>query len=561
MRIAALATFFFAASACVSTREAEIPDEVVEIVARLNTDSPWVFESTDDGSYFGYSVSEAGDVNGDGYGDVIIGAPFYSNDKTAEGAAWVFHGSETGLVSSTPDWGVEGDQNSAIYGYSVSYAGDVDGDGFGDVIVGAPFFDNGTQSDVGKVFVYLGSDSGLSSSPAWTKEGDEADSKLGFSVSSAGDMNGDGFADVVFGAPQWQNCQGKVFVYAGAESSPLSYDLLSNPGEPSSSFGRSVALAGDVNGDGFSDVIVGSPSYSNGNSEHEGRARIFLGGSSVTEPVWNPGPHQASSSFGESVSAAGDVNGDGYGDVVVGAPYFSNGEDKEGGAFLYFGSNGGLLDSHDRMVESDEAIAYFGESVSTAGDLNGDGFADIVVGARRYGNGGSAFVYYGFDGSIDATQSETLGADETGTLFGGAVSSAGDVNGDGFADLIVGAEGWGNDNEGAAYVYLGQADVPSPTEDWFVEGDEEEAWLGSAVSIAGDVNGDGFNDVIIGAELKGNGGAAQVFHGSLTGPVLSPSWEGSCDASNARYGASVAGAGDINGDGYGDIVVGARYFD
>src|SRR5262249_6634619 len=146
---------------------------------------------------FGYSVGTAGDVNGDKASDVIVGAPQYLGN----GAAFVYHGSETGL-SLTPDWTVLSDQGGTQFGHSVGAAGDVDGDQFADVIVGAPTYDNG-QTDEGAAFAYYGSAAGLSLTPDWRAESNQDFASFGFAVSGAGSVNGDKYADVLVGVPSF----------------------------------------------------------------------------------------------------------------------------------------------------------------------------------------------------------------------------------------------------------------------------------------------------------------------------------------------------------------------
>ena len=164
-------------------------------------------------------MATAGDVNGDGYADVIVGAPNYDNGQTDEGRAFVYYGSASGL-STTANWTAESNQASAYFGYSVATAGDVNGDGYADVIVGAPNYDNG-QTDEGRAFVYHGSASGLSATANWTAESNQASAYFGYSVATAGDVNGDGYADVIVGAPNYDNGQtdeGRAFVYHGSAS-------------------------------------------------------------------------------------------------------------------------------------------------------------------------------------------------------------------------------------------------------------------------------------------------------------------------------------------------------
>jgi hypothetical protein len=150
----------------------------------LSTSPNWTAESNQVGARFGWSVSSAGDVNGDGFSDVIVGADGFSNGEAFEGAAFVYHGSATGL-STSANWTAESNQGNARFGFSVSSAGDVNGDGFSDVIVGAYGFEN-DQFGEGAVFIYHGSATGLSTSANWTAVGNQAFAGFGWSVSSAG---------------------------------------------------------------------------------------------------------------------------------------------------------------------------------------------------------------------------------------------------------------------------------------------------------------------------------------------------------------------------------------
>jgi hypothetical protein len=143
-------------------------------------------------------VNTAGDVNGDGYDDVIVGSWAYSNDQVGVGRAYAYDGSNSGL-STTADWIVEGDQQDALFAVDVGTAGDVNGDGYGDVIVGAANYSNG-QLDEGRAFAYYGSSSGLSPTATWTAESDQAGASFGWSAGTAGDVNGDGYAEVIVGA-------------------------------------------------------------------------------------------------------------------------------------------------------------------------------------------------------------------------------------------------------------------------------------------------------------------------------------------------------------------------
>ena len=153
-------------------------------------------------------------------------------------------------------------------------------------------------------------------------------------------------------------------------------------------------------------------------------------------------------------------SGDGYSDVVVGARYYGNGEGSEGAAFVYHGSAGGLAMTVSTQLASNQAGALFGSSVASAGDVNGDGYSDVIVGALGYSHGGAAFVYHGSAGGLAMIASVQLESNQVYASFGNSVASAGDVNGDGYSDVIVGADRYdnGEDNEGAAFIYHGNSD-------------------------------------------------------------------------------------------------------
>ena len=350
----------------------------------------------------GWSVASAGDVNGDGYSDVIVGVPSYTNGQTNEGAAFVYHGSATGINTIAAAM-VESNQANASMGNSVASAGDVNGDGYSDVIVGAPVYDNG-QTDEGVAFVYHGSATGINTTAAATVESNQASAQMGVSVASAGDVNGDGYSDVIVGANGYDNGQtneGAAFVYHGSASGiSTTAAAMVESNQVSANMGYSVASAGDVNGDGYSDVIVGAYWYDNGQTD-EGAAFVYHGsptGINTTAAAFVES-NQVNAFMGSSVASAGDVNGDGYSDVIVGAFNYDNGQTDEGAAFVYHGSASGISTTAAAMVESNQASAWMGYSVASAGDVNGDGYSDVIVGAHQYDNGqtdeGAAFVFMG----------------------------------------------------------------------------------------------------------------------------------------------------------------------
>ena len=535
--------------------------------------SLWTFESNQASSNLGFSVATAGDVNSDGFSDLLAGAYRYDNAFSNDGGVYVFQSNEVTYPAS-PSSFIAGTQAGEYFGYSVSTAGDVNGDGYSDVIIGAPLYDNG-QTDEGKCFAYLGSSGGIASTPVWTKESNEIGGQFGISVSTAGDMNADGFADVILGGNFLDNGQtdeGRAFVYLGYSGGLNSGTaIIYESNQASSQFGFSVATAGDINGDGFSDVIIGANEYDNG-STGEGAAFVYLGSAAGMSSVagWSAEGNQAFAYFGSSVSTAGDVNGDGYSDVIVGAPSFDNGQSREGSAFVYHGSASGLSAFSNWSAEGNQIEAYFGNSVSSAGDVNGDGYSDVIVGADNFANEqvseGAAFVYLGSASGLSLTSNWSAEGNQAGAKFGVSVSTAGDVNGDGYSDVIVGAYLFdnGQSNEGGAYAFHGSASGLSLASNWSAEGNQVSSYYGESVSTAGDVNGDGYSDVIVGSTWFYNGqhseGAAFVYHGSASGLFLSSNWSAEGNQTGVWFGYVVSSAGDVNGDGYSDIIVGAPFY-
>jgi hypothetical protein len=497
-------------------------------------------------NYFGRSVATAGDVNGDGFSDVIVGAYGHSSHT---GKAYLYLGGASGL-STSPSWNEVGEAASDVFGLSVATAGDVNADGFSDVIVGACSYDGGR----GKAYLYLGGASGLSTSPSWDEVGEATLDNFGWSVATAGDVNGDGFSDVIIGAYLATSWRGKAYLYMGGPVGLSASASWTPVGEATSNaFGVSVATAGDVNGDGYSDVIVGAF----GNTTNTGKAYLYLGGASglSVSASWTASGETTNNYFGISVATAGDVNGDGYSDVIVGA--YGN-TTNTGKAYLYLGGASGLSPSSSWTASGETTNDYFGRSVSTAGDVNGDGYSDVIVGGfGKNANMGKAYLYLGGANSLSTSSSWTAIGEATNDYFGISVATAGDVNGDGYSDVIVGAYGNAS-NTGKAYLYLGGASGLSVSASWTASGEATSDRFGISVATAGDVNGDGFSDVVVGAYYNASlTGKAYLYLGGASGLSASPSWTASGEATSDLFGGSMATAGDVNGDGFSDVLVGA----
>jgi hypothetical protein len=234
--------------------------------APLSAFPDWIATGESEASNFGHSVRAAGDVNGDGYADVVVGADRY---KQWTGRTYVYLGSASGL-SSTPVFVATGEGGNNHFGYAVDTAGDVNRDGYDDLIVGADCQSNNT----GWIYVYAGSINGLSATPVFAMTGEGEDNHFGYSVSTAGDTNGDGYDDVIVGAYHYNDSIGRVYVYPGNANGLSITPIFSATGEgPASSFGRSVGTAGDVNGKGHADLVIGACGY----DDYAGRAYVYLG--------------------------------------------------------------------------------------------------------------------------------------------------------------------------------------------------------------------------------------------------------------------------------------------
>lgn len=586
----------------------------------------------------GFSVSAAGDFNGDGFEDFLVGARNATpNGASAAGAGYVIFGKAAGfpalvdLAALDAAEGVEirGEAVGDGLGFSVSRAGDVNGDGFDDVIVGA-----WRAANSGAAYVVFGRAgpgtaievSSLTAATGFKIQGEAAGDQAGRAVGAAGDVNGDGFDDVIVGAQLAQpagvasGASYIVFGKAGGFASPVSLSALTGsdgfkvPGlNFADNSGCSVAGAGDVNGDGVDDIVIGAYNAT-GSASQSGVGYVIFGKKSAfTTPFdlttldgtngFTVAGEVGSDSFGASVSSAGDINGDGFDDVVFGARAATLGGVRSGVAYVVFGKANGFtaqlaassLNGASGFKIGGRLIGdKIGSSVAKAGDVNGDGIADLVVGAwgsdPNGTNSGAGYVLFGKTSGFTAEVSVTTLDGSNGFKLVGEATNDGagyavgacDVNGDGVSDIIIGAPGLYGGTASASYVILGQRttspDFPATidlatlgaTTGFKMPGLAAGDHLGTAVQGVGDLNGDGIADFVVSAEFAaphgaGSGSTYVVFgkRGGLGTSIDLATLNGSNgfridgEAFADFSGRTAGAAGDVNGDGLDDLIIGS----
>lgn len=424
-------------------------------------------------------------------------------------------------MAQSPTWLFHVPVRDASSGVDTSFHAhnDVNGDGYDDVAVGATGTDPGGRIDAGTVSIFHGGMTGLNLMPARVIEGAAAMDSLGQAVSSAGDVNGDGFGDVVI----LSNASAQVFhgSASGIAANPAGTLRSEIAGE---SPGSRIAGAGDINGDGFADFLVGAPVSFQMGGLGGGRTRLFLGTASglsqAPAQVMNGG--EMARSFGDSLASAGDLNGDGLGDIVIGAPTSQPmGRVTAGAAFIFHGNRVGFSVTPTTTLEGIMNGDKFGASITCAGDTNGDGYADVLIGTRGIS---TAQLWTGSMNGLAVGRVQTLTMDQN---FGNYVAFGGDIDGDGFSDVIVGTPFTSTIRifNGAA---MGVSMIASST-------------LNATRCIGADVNGDGYNDLVTTLSAASPGGRM--------GAGLTTLWLGGAGGLPAMSSATIEGtnAGDAFG--------------
>lgn len=398
------------------------------------------------GDQEGWAVCVAGDMNGDGFADIAVGAPqSFVEGRAAAGYVRVISG-KTGATLHK----FQGLTDRDEFGCAVAPAGDVDGDLHADLLVGARFDDSaGVRFGAARVY------SGASGAILHTFTGDSSLSEFGAAVGRAGDVNGDGVTDLIVGAPRSDaggHDAGAVHVYSGKDGALL-FQFLGDV--ESGNFGQAVCGIGDWTGDARAEIAVGAP---RAGADGRGLVQVFSGRDGVMMRSL-PAPAEVAG-FGTSVASAGDADLDGQTDLLVGAPGGDAASADPGSALLYSSKDGSLL----RSLRGFGLGSRFGHSVAAGGDLNGDAYGDQLVGAPLdSGNGAEAGAVVAFSGKDGVILQAVYGAplEQLGFCVAGGV----DIDGDRAIEIIAGAPmaEEGGKSSGVARVYTTQRRALDPS--------------------------------------------------------------------------------------------------
>jgi hypothetical protein len=460
---------------------------------------------------------------------------------------------------TTLSWAPSAATANDDFGRVVAPAGDVNRDGYGDILVTSALDDIAPDGDEGRVYLFLGTASGIAATPAWSWSAGTSNVGTGAGLASAGDVNGDGYADVAVGVPGWSitgafAC-GKVAIFHGSASglpAVPSLELFPPNAAQFDHFGTAVATAGDVNADGYADLIVGAPDANRNAIGQCGVAYVFHGGANglAQVPSFTYAGPDPNGRVGAAVSTAGDVNGDGFADVLVGAPHGRLGGVASGEVNVFLGTPFGILAAGAVTLNALTLTGKYGTSVANAGDVDGDGYADILIGDPEYNdgfiNGGRVELRRGAAGGINPTPLLVVESSDATERLGQGVATLGDLDGDGYADFGYTAPGNGSvEPAGRVVVYRGGPTTPEFVGELFFA-PADSGQIGSSLATTGDLDGDGRAEILLGngiASITPGGFAGRVRAYRLAPPTQQRAfagWPRRTSLPNTFYGGSLA---------------------
>lgn len=403
-----------------------------------------VFESPVPGKqYFGYPPA-CGDVNGDGYDDLLITA---SQWNEAMGRAYLYYGGKN--MDTAPDFIFTGEGAGDLFGDGGAALGDINGDGYDDVLVGAPGFSGGTED--GRVYIFYGGPH-MDDNADLILDGESGGRGYFGLMIVTGDVNGDKYEDVVVTAVKMNSWKGSAYLYYGGSRMDNQCDLKFGGENPNDWFGRYAAMGGDVNGDRYPDLLIGARRYPNDHAK--GRAYLFYGGNrmdSICDKIFT-----GKSDYDDfSTVAIIDIDNDGFDDVAAGSRKYHAGQ-CQGRVYLYWGGTEESMDVHADKVftgEADPANATFGSFICGA-DINKDGYGDLMFVGYDYCNfdqrGQGCICYGGTRTSMDEVADWMFIGGSPGSQLNRI--AVGDVNGDGYDDVVIGGYAY-NNGQGRVWLF------------------------------------------------------------------------------------------------------------
>ena len=528
----------------------------------------WTWSPEEADHYLAYPSGSAGggDVNGDGFADLLLGCGLCDGVAPDEGGLELFLGSPTG-PGSTPDASWRSGDPSGEGGVQARIVGDVNGDGFDDLAVGR-WYDDTAFVDAGLVHVFHGGTGALLIAPDWTTYGSMESDLLGGDLGGNGDVNGDGFGDLVIAEIDWSNGLGRGQVYLGSASGLGGAPVVTVTSGPNSGANMHHATMGDLDGDGLADAIFGSQ----GRDTTAGWGWVFvsrgvLGG--VPAPAWGMGPpvpYGGNELFGSQISPSPDANGDGRAELTIGARW-SNVNGYRSGIVYQFGPDGTTPSPVPAWLGyGGQPGVALGGARSGMGDIDGDGLDDLLLGLPGWtgpsGAGeGRIYLVEGADGGALGSPIWVALGGQAGAELGAQVVT-GDFDGDGQADVAAGAPGWDGvaTDEGRALVWYGAGSLPGAP-DLVVQEGRAGGRQGAAL-LAADLDGDGYDDLVTGSPgatvVVASEGVVDIYFGGPAGLSGVSTWTWATGA--AAAGISALAAGQLDGDGVADLVVGAPGF-